>query len=190
VLTIKTTSEKVNLNINEECERIMFAEELRDYGWFVLEEVWVVKMGTYYRADIVASHPEYDKLGWFLFELKVPKGGFRDIVTKAHKQIVYRYVGSRINDFRYPNLRESPSVFIYRIPCSQKSSWIDREWWTTIRFFNRYGIGLLFSDKKEVIFHPNNPSWARLHLDPQKNEKYLDLYRLKKYLEARIVGLE
>lgn len=174
---------------NEETERSEFAKRLREYGWAALEEVWVTKLGKHYRADVIARHPEYDELGWFLFELKVPGGGFKDIATRVHKQIVYRYMGSRINDFRCPGLREAPSVFVYRMPYSESYIWT-REGWETVRFFNRYGIGLLLSDGEEVVFHPDRPSWAGLHLDPRKNGRYFDLPRLKKYLEARTLGLE
>jgi hypothetical protein len=170
--------------LNEKAEREAFVEKLEGLGWDVLEEVWVIKTGSHFRADVIGFHSAYSELGYFLFELKTPTGGFKDAVTKAHKQIVYRYIGSQINDYRWPTVKDSPSVFIYKYP---RNLDFFRDW-AVIRFFNRYGIGLLASNCEHVVFHPDG-AWAKLHMDPRKNV-YLDIPRLKKYLEARTFGPE
>jgi hypothetical protein len=169
--------------MNEKAEREAFADELEDCGWDVLEEAWVVKAGNFYRADIIGIHPLYSELGYFLFELKTPAGGFKDAVTKTHKQIVYRYIGSQINDYRWPTVKDSPSVFVYKYP-ENLNCFHD---WAVLHFFNRYGIGLLAPDHDYVIFGQGH--WSELHLNPKENS-YLDIPRLKKYLEARTFGPE
>lgn len=177
-------------SLTEEKLRNSFAEKLRNYGWDVLEEVWLTRLGTHYRADIVARHFDYDKLEWFLFELKKPIGDFGEFATKTHKQIVYRYIGSRINDFRYPSINDIPKVYVYQLPYSKEKGWFGESWGTLVRFFNRYGIGLLFLDETQIIFNPNNPHWSRLHLNPEENSDWFELTRLKNYLEARTFGLK
>jgi len=173
--------------ISEDDLRIALTEKLRDFGWIVYEEVWVKHIGTRYRADILAHHPEYDNLGWVLFELKRYGGSFATAITKTHKQIVYRYIGAYIDDLRYPLVKDTPKTYVYSSPYSK---WDGNVSWVILRFFNRYGIGILPKDSNQIIFHPDNPHWARVHLNPKENSSWADSFRLQNYLEARVFGLK
>lgn len=160
---------------------------LLNNNWVVLEEVPIEKDGLRGRADLVASHPEYKDLGWFLFEIKKDDLGFAEAFTKAHKQIV-RYVGVKFADHRLAGAR--PTVFVYCFP-SPGTRWLDTgEAFIVLRFFNRYGIGLLPWPFDSIIFNPNMNSKLDLHLDPRKNSQWFDVLQLKKYLEARTFGPE
>lgn len=158
--------------------------KLLSFGWEVYNEVWVRKDRKQFRVDILGFHKKFRPLGWFIFELKTDDDSYKNI-TEAHKQIVQKYIGSKVYDFKRPNLEGiKPSCFVYCPPQEEEENYYYKNNFSTIRFFNRYGIGLLNHDDT-IIFHPNHSSKYKINLDPSKNSQYFDIEKLSKYLEKR-----
>jgi len=177
----------VHNRLTEKNVRSSLAKKLRGYGWHALEEVWVKNIAEY-RADIIAYHQKYAELGWFLFEVK-KRGSTVNELIKAHKQIVFRYLGASIHDYRYPELNGiMPLCYVFHSPVSSKTNWNPNDFSLILHFFNRYGIGILPSDRDFIFFEPSAVNWSRVYIDPPKS-KWLNILRLKEYLDAQVFGV-